>query len=119
VSLRDVAAMDRISDNANAMGVGEAITYQPRAGVAVTIRGVWIEYPNDDRQTFGIGVQSQFSGASFDVAVADVPNLTRADTFIRPATGVAWEIDEMDLTTGVGWHIKLKRAGTSSPKGLR
>lgn len=119
MSLRSVAAMDRASDNAHDMGVGEAITYQPRSGVAVTIRGVWVEYPNDDRQTFGIGVQSQFSGASLDVSAADVPNLSRADTFIRPATGGAWEIDEMDLLTGVGWHIKLKRAGTSSPKGLR
>ena len=119
MSLRTVAAMDRASDNANDMGVAEAITYQPAAGEATTIRGVWMESPNDLRDTFGIGAQAQFSGASFDVALADVPNLSRADRFTRTATSVTWEIDEMKLTAGVGWHIKLKRATSTMPKGLR
>lgn len=119
MSLRAVAAMDRTSDNANPMGVAEAVTFQPEAGDALQIRGVWSEFPNDDRQTYGIGIQSQFSGATLDIAAADVPGLTRGATFTRGATGVAWVIDEMDLTTGVGWRLRLKRAGDSQPKGLR
>ena len=119
MSLRDVAAMDRISDNANPMGVAEAVTYLPEAGDPVAIRGVWLEFPNDDRQPFGIGVQSEFSGAVLEVAAADVPDLTRAATFTRAATGEVWTVDEMDMCAGVGWRIRLKRAGDASPKGLR
>lgn len=119
MNLREVAAADRIRMNADPMGAAEAVTYQPEAAEAVQIRGVWVEFPNDDRQPYGIGVQSQFSGATLDVAAADVPGLTRGATFTRVATGATWSIDEMDLTTGVGWRIRLKRDGVESPKGLR
>jgi hypothetical protein len=119
MSLRDLAAMDRASDNANPMGVAEAIVYEPETAAAVSLRGVWQEFPSDDRQSFGIGVQSQFSGATLDVALADVPGFTRGATFVRSATGQRWEIDEADLLAGVGYRLRLKRAGDAQPKGLR
>lgn len=119
MTLRDLAAQDRVNMLADPMGMGEDVRYRPVSGDSVTIKGVWLESPNDARQDFGIGVQAMFSGATLDVAAADVPGLTRAARFMRVATGVEWEIDEMDLTTGVGWHLRLKRAGTESPKGLR
>ncbi len=119
MSLRDIAARDRAADNANPMGVAEPITYQPESGDPVSIRAVWNEFPNDARQPYGIGVQSEFSGALLVVADADVPGLTRAATFVRVATGEAWTVDQMDLCTGVGWTIHLKQAGDDSPKGLR
>jgi hypothetical protein len=119
MSLRAIAAADRARMNADPMGPAEPIVYQPEEGDAVTIRGVWLEFPNDERQPIGISVQSEFSGATFDVSAADVPGLTRRATFTRPATGEAWVVDELPHVTGVGYHLRLKRAGDSSPKGLR
>lgn len=119
MSLRDIAARDRIRDNANPMGVAEAVTYLPEDGDPVTIRGVWQEFPNDERQTFGVGVQSEFSGAVLEVAATDVVGITRGATFTRGATEVVWKIDQLELCAGVGWRIRLKRAGDASPKGLR
>ncbi len=120
MSLRTIAAADRRRMNADPMGPAEAVVYQSATGDAVTIRAVWEEFPNEARAPYGIGVQAQVSGAVVHVAEADVPGLTGKATFRRVATNELWEIGEgMELTTGTGWRIPLKRAAPASPRGLR
>lgn len=119
MTLRDIAAADRSAILADRMGVGEAVVYLPVGGAITPIRGLWLEYPDDQRATHGVGVEARFSGATLDIKFSDAPALSRADRFQRVSTGATWEVEQIDVVTGVGYHIHLKQAGEALAKGLR
>lgn len=119
MSLRDLAALHRPVMLAGANGNGEPMTWYSATAGIVSLVGLFLETPTDPTNPQGIGVDVNFSHATLDVSLADVPGLTRADSFRRNATGISYDIIEWELNPGVGWHLTLARNAESTLRTLR
>ena len=114
MGLRDIVASDRrhILTSPD-YGLGEATQWLPHNSAPVDILATWTDTPMDKMQTHDLA-DAQFSATVVEVALADVPGITRADQFRRQATGIVWSIEELVLITGVGYRIHLTRSANKT-----
>lgn len=119
MTLRDLAARDRIAMiGPGAHSIGEPIIYIS-GGIERTIAGAWREVPSETVITHGVGVESSFSSATLSLAMSAAPALTRADRFRRVATSQTWKIEQVETIADVGYRIHLSRVTDATLRGAK
>ena len=75
---------------------GEAVTYTPLGGAAVSIRGVFDEAAATVEIQAGVPVQS--TAPALTVVLADLAAMPKqGDTFVRDSNGQAYEVRTVEL----------------------